>query len=59
MTTNSTRLVVSKKDRFAKLMVCIVAGVTGGVVSIHSLALGVIGLRQKKGLVLLGATGLI
>lgn len=59
MTTNSTRLVVSKKDRFVKLMLCIVMGFTGGVFNSHCSSLGMIGLRQKNGLVLLGGRGLI
>ena len=59
MTMNSTRLLASVKVRFVAMMVCIVVGFTGGVFSVHSMDLGMRGLRQKNGSVLPGRVGKI
>lgn len=48
MTINSTRLLASVKVRFVAVMVCIVAGFTGGVFPVHRMESGIRGLRQKN-----------
>ena len=59
MTMNSTRLLASVKVKFVAIIVCIVVGFTGGVFPVHSMDVGMRGLRQKNGSFVRGGFGQI